>query len=94
MIFVATFENVKTAKGFITCWNIQNMAEPEIFMSTSSKPTVAKFAPEFPRLLAVGDETGLVHFVDIGSNEKHLARHQIPGTYIHNFQIFIIYGAT
>jgi len=80
MVFIVTYENPKTHKGFLTCWNIQNMDEPEIIVSTGSNPTVARFCSEFPRLVAVGDETGMVHFIDIGSQQKQLGADSVPGT--------------
>ena len=77
MLFAAVYENLSTHKGFVTCWNVQNVTYPELVISTSTSPTTVKFSIDNPRLIATGDESGMVHFISIESESGHCAQDTI-----------------
>ena len=85
MMFMVTYENPRTHKGYLALWNVQNMDEPELLVTTSASPTAVKFCARYPRLVAVGDQAGLVHFVDIGRSAQQLLPNLIPGPTVLNW---------
>ena len=77
MLFAVAYQNLSTHKGFITCWNVQNISYPELVISTSTNPTTVKFSIENPRLVAVGDESGMVRFISIAAASGHLPENRV-----------------
>lgn len=77
MLFAVAYQNLITHKGFITCWNVQNISYPELVISTSTNPTTVKFSSDNPRLVAVGDESGMVHFISIAVSSGHFVQDQV-----------------
>lgn len=77
MLFAVAYQNLSTHKGFITCWNVQNITYPELVISTSTNPTTVKFSIDNPRLIAVGDESGMVRFISISAASGHIAENRV-----------------
>lgn len=76
MLFVVAYQNLVTHKGFITCWNVQNINYPELVISTSTNPTIVKFSVDNPRLVATGDESGMIHFISLATSSRHFAENR------------------
>ena len=79
MLVVATYSNLDTHQGLITCWNVQNIHEPDMAISTSNNPTHACFSPNDAHLFAVGFQSGQVQIVAISSRKTQLRCDQIVG---------------
>ncbi|XP_046647092.1 dynein axonemal intermediate chain 1-like [Daphnia pulicaria] len=80
MLFAVAYQNLNTHKGFITCWNVQNVTYPELVISTSTNPTTVKFSIDNPRLIAVGDESGMVRFISISASSGHIAENRVQNS--------------
>ncbi|KZS16262.1 Uncharacterized protein APZ42_017891 [Daphnia magna] len=80
MLFAVAYQNLSTYRGFITCWNVQNITYPELVISSSTNPTTVKFSIDNPRLIAVGDESGMVRFISISSSSGHIAENRVQNT--------------
>lgn len=80
MLFAVAYQNLSTYRGFITCWNVQNITYPELVISSSTNPTTVKFSIDNPRLIAVGDESGMVRFISISSSSGHIAENRVQST--------------
>ena len=65
MLFLVAYKNPTNQRGYVACWNIQNIDYPEILIPVGTNPIVAKFSHEIPHLIAIGDKSGMVNFVDI-----------------------------
>ena len=87
MLFAVAYQNLSTHKGFITCWNVQNITYPELVISTSTNPTTVKFSIDNPRLIAVGDESGMVRFISISASSGHIAENRVQS----NFKYYQFY---
>ena len=81
MLFAVAYQNLSTHKGFITCWNVQNITYPELIISTSTNPTTVKFSIDNPRLIAVGDESGMVRFISISASSGHIAENRVQSKF-------------
>lgn len=93
MLFAVAYQNLNTHKGFITCWNVQNVTYPELVISTSTNPTTVKFSIDNPRLIAVGDESGMVRFISISASSGHIAENRVQSIHI-QFQMPLIWDAS
>ena len=80
MLFAVAYQNLNTHKGFVTCWNVQNVTYPELIISISTNPTIVKFSDNNPKLVAVGDESGMVRFISINSASGHFSQDQVHST--------------
>ena len=77
MLFAVAYQNLSTHKGFITCWNVQNINYPELVISTSTNPTTIRFSVDNPRLLATGDESGMVRFLSLSTSSGHCPENRV-----------------
>lgn len=95
MLFAVAYQNLSTHKGFITCWNVQNINYPELVISTSTNPTTVKFSVENPRLLATGDESGMVRFLSLSTSSVHCPENRVLSMYQtrKSFKFFQVYRA-
>lgn len=80
MLFAVAYQNLTTHKGFVTCWNVQNVTYPELVISISTNPTIVKFSYDNPQLIATGDESGMVRFMNINSASGHFVQDQVHST--------------
>ena len=90
MLFVVTYENMNTHQGLVTCWNIKNVIQPEMIISTSNNPTQSRFSTKFPRLFATGFQSGQIQIISIDSKLTQLPQDQIDSTVDPSIQIITL----